>query len=214
MRNRSIARLMLLVAAFGALATASETMPDTNTVPVVMATTNGTVRWTSYYISTNEYSDYLHKEFQFKSEIPLSKELEASITSFFQMDYKNTYSVLKLTTHDEDQVYDVIEEAYHQQELFNTFQEYMEMMTELERMGSHIFIHNVEFKRITVKSFEDNILTVEAIWTIHATLQHVTHNHDQQNANCVLFKVQVSENNDLKIKSSKVVSIDRFNLYQ
>jgi len=214
MKNKPIALPILLVCAVGAGLQASDKMPDTNTTPVVMANSTGAVRWTSYYISTNQFSEYLNKEFHYESEVPLSKELEASIQSFFQTEYKNTYGVLKLTTKDEDHIYDTIESAYHQQELFGTFNEYMEMLTELEKMGSHIFIHNVEFRKITVKGFENNILTVEAIWTVHATLQHITHNHVQQNANCVQFKVQVSDGNQLKIKSSRVISIDRFNLRQ
>ena len=175
---------------------------------------NAEIRWTTYYVSTNEFAAYLHKDFVFESEVPLREDLKDAIKAFFKSDYQNTYTVLRLTSHDEDDIYDIIESAYHRQLLFDTYQEYMEMLTELERMGSYILIRDVDFRRITVKSFENNLLTVEAIWTVHALLHHVTHNHEQQNANCVQFIIEVSNNNELKIRSANIVSIDRFNIYQ
>jgi hypothetical protein len=172
------------------------------------------VRWTSYYISTNKYSKYLHEDFSYTSNVTLPPELDQKVQQFFQKDYKNTYSVLKLSTQEEDEVYDIIDHAYHRRELFNNYREYMEMLTELERMGSSIDVNEVDFKKITVKGFEDNILTVEAIWTVHGTLHHKTHDHVQKNANCVEFKVEVSPDNELKIKKVFVISIDRFNIYR
>ena len=174
----------------------------------------GEVRWTTYYVSTNEFAAYLHKEFTFESEVPLSDELTEKIKAFFTSDYQDTYTVLRLTSNDEDQIYDIIEGAFHPQLLFETYHEYMEMLTELERMGSYILIRDVDFRRITVKRFENNLLTVEAVWTIDALLHHVTHNHEQQNANCVQFIIEVSRDNELKIRSANIVSIDRFNISQ
>jgi hypothetical protein len=216
MKNKHLLIMSFMGALLPVMAT-EEIPPDAIKVglPVGIVTNeNATARWRSYYVSTNEFAAYLHKAFSFESEIPLSKELEKSILSFFKTDYKNTYAVLRLASKDEDKIYDLIDSAYHQQLLFSTYQEYMEMLTELERMGSHILIRDVDFRKITVKALQNNLLTVEAIWTVHALLHHVTHDHEQQNANCVQFILEVSRNNELKIRSMKVISIDRFNIYQ
>jgi hypothetical protein len=178
------------------------------------AASTNVARWTSYYISTNEYAEYLHEDFSYTSDVDLKPELNEKIQQFFLKNYRNTYDVLKLSTQDEDEIYDIINDTYHRRELFNSFREYMDMLTELERLGSSIKIHEIDFKKITVKGFEDNILTVEAIWTVHGTLHHTTHDHIQKNANCVQFKVEVSPDNELKVKRVNVISIDRFNLYQ
>jgi hypothetical protein len=171
-------------------------------------------RWTSYYISTNEYAEYLHEDFSYSSEVKLPADLDEKVQQFFKKDYRDTYDVLKLSTEDEDEIYDLIDHAYHRRELFNSFREYMDMLTELERMGSYINIHEIAFKKITVQGYEDNILTAEAIWTVHGTLHHITHNHVQKNANCVQFKIEVSPENELKVKRVNVISIDRFNIYK
>lgn len=216
MKNQYVALLGILCGLLFVGQNARGTTNGPSGLQSVVANTNAAAkaRWTSYYVSTNEYSKYLHEDFSYKSEVKLPKELDQKVQSFFKSDYRNTYTALKLSTEDEDQIYDIIDHAYHRQELFSTFHEYMDMLTELERMGSYIMIHDVDFKRIVVKGYENNTLTVEAIWTVHGTLHHITHNHDQKNANCVQFKVEVSPENELKIKSVNVVSIDRFNLYQ
>jgi len=175
---------------------------------------NNQVRWTTYYVSTNEFAPYLQKDFTFESNVSLHENLKESIQSFFESNFRNTYKVLALSTDDEDAIYDLIDQAYHRRLLFDTYQEYMEMLTELERMGSYILIRDVAFRRITVKNVAQNRLTVEAVWTVDALLHHVTHNHEQQNANCVQFILEVSNQNDLKIKAENIVSIDRFNIYQ
>ena len=174
----------------------------------------GEVRWTTYYVSTNEFSAYLHKDFTFETKVPLPEDLKQAIKAFFKSDYRNTYTVLRLTSEHEDEIYDIIESTHQRQLLFETYQEYMEMLTELEKMESYILIRDVDFRRITVKSFTNNRLLVEAVWTVDAILHHVTHNHKQQNANCVHFIIDVSNNTDLKIRSANIVSIDRFNIYQ
>lgn len=171
-------------------------------------------RWKSYFISTNEYADYLHKDYAYVSEVKLPEELDTAVQNLFKRAYRNTYNALNLSTKDEDQIYDIVDGAYHDQELFNAFNEYMNMLNELEQMGSTINVHDVSFRKITVKDYTGDMLTVEAIWTVHGTLHHITHDHEQKNANCVQFKVQVSPENELKIKSVNVVSIDRFDLYQ
>jgi len=171
-------------------------------------------RWKSYFISTSKYAEYLHKDYAYATEVELPGELDTAVQKLFKRAYRNTYNALKLSTEDEDQIYDIVDKAYHHQELFDAFNEYMKMLNELEQMGSTIDVHDVSFRKITVKDYTADMLTVEAIWTVHGTLHHVTHDHEQQNANCVEFKVQVSPENQLKIKSVNVVSIDRFDLYQ
>lgn len=184
-------------------------------VPVTIETNaNNEIRWTTHYVSTNEFAPYLHKDFSFETDVSIDESLQQKIRTFFQEEFKNTYSVLGLQSSDEDQIYDVIESVYHRQELFDTYHEYVEMLTELENMGSYINIKDVTFRKLTVQQLTRDTVTVEAIWTVHALLHHVTHNHEQQNANCVQFVIDISDRDNLKIRSTNVVSIDRFNIYQ
>ncbi len=198
-------------------ATAQAIPPDTisHDLPIAFETnTNNQIRWTTYYVSTNKFAPYLQKDFTFETHVSLADNVQDKIQDFFKSTFTNIYNVLGLTSEDEDAIYDIIDHVYHRQLLFNTYQEYMEMLTELEKMGSHILIREVAFRRITVKQFENNRLLVEAVWTVDALLHHVTHNHEQQNANCVQFIIEVSDDDELKIKAENIVSIDRFNIYQ
>jgi len=171
-------------------------------------------RWTTYYTSTNEYASYLENEFTYQSITPLPDSLKTRLCALFQTDYRNTYNIFKLKTEDENDIYDLIDKVYNTQELFSVFHEYLEILTELEGMGSFIIIHDVAFKKIDVKSYKKNQMTVEAVWSVHGTVRHITHDHEQQNANCVQFKIEIGDENELKISSSKVMSIDRFDLYR
>jgi hypothetical protein len=171
-------------------------------------------RWTTYYSSTNEYASYLESNFTYESAVALPDSLQTRLLDFFRTDYRATYNIFKLKTTDEVAIYDMVDKIYETQELFSVFHEYLEILSELEGMGSHILIHDVSFKKIDVKRYKKNILTVEAVWSVHGTVRHITHDHEQQNANCVQFKIQVTDPTELKIMSSKVMSIDRFDLYK
>lgn len=205
----------LFLAANPVFSTDAESSDDTTPFTARVKPTEGTQpRWTSYYISTNEYAEYLHKDYSYVTEVKLPPKLDTAVQDFFKELYRNTYNALKLSTEDEDKIFDIIDRVYHPQELYGQFHEYMTMLNELEKMGSSIDVHDVRFRKITVKDYTDNMLTVEAIWTVHGTLHHVTHAHEQKNANCVQFRIQVLPKNELKIRSIKIVSIDPFDLYQ
>lgn len=170
--------------------------------------------WTSYFVSTNPYAKYLNSEFSFESQIPLSPDLKETIIQLFRNDYTKSYDIFNYKTEDEDTIYELIDTIYGSQELFNVFHEYLEILTELEDMGSYIVIHEVDFKKIDVLKREKDTLTIEAVWTVNGTVRHITHDHNQQNANCVQFKVKVDNDDAPKINSSRVISIDRFDLYK
>ena len=212
-----LAALLMTVSTFGEPPPDPPPRPDVpSDLPMKLTKDEetGEVRWTTYFVSTNEFAGYLHKDFTFESEVPLSDEFKQKIQTFFKSEFKKTYDVLALTSKDEDRVYDLINHAYHRRLLFATYQEYMETLTELERMGSHIRIEDVGFRRITVKRRENNRLTVEVVWTLDALLHHVTHNHKMQNVNCVQFVLEVSDDGKFRIISENIISIDRINIYQ
>ncbi len=171
-------------------------------------------RWTTYYTSTNQYAGYLDRDFTYQSAVSLPDPLQTRLCDFFRKEYRDTYNIFHHQTSEEDAIYDLINKVYDSQELFSVFHEYLEILTELEKMGSHILIHDIDFKKVDVKSYAKKLLTVEAVWSVHGTVRHLTHDHEQKNANCVQFKVSVDTQNGLKIKSSKVMAIDRFDLYQ